>query len=505
MEEFTEVETREQLAIIIAIEDYRNQSGPSIISPVHYATNDALAFKQSLIDNFGFKTQEIIYWSGSSAVKSTLENDLKYYISQLTKEHKFVFYYAGHAFFQDGQNLLTCWDTHPFNLPDTTVSIKDVLLDPLAKSPCQQSLLFLDCCSSFLKELPATRDLISNLNVSEFDSFIRAKRYNAIFMSCSPGEKSYSSDILKHGIWTWHLLEALAGQKKDAIIKDYYITDNSLRNYLSVAVPAYITKEKAIKGTQNPFAKIDAANDFLIRKLPDNKPNIDNSLPNLKLRYNDALFRKIVFQKIKKADGFVKGYSVPKFRNSTTEAFVQKVFQSEIDSEIQEVYENTKRVLNLKKIDIQYSSNSGGGSVVCSFFRYHINVDHSKDDISEARIIRQLTIRKNRKDLPDNFDSIFPIHVDELIIPIDGAIDFDDLVNKFENLRDSQGGSFSDNEKEGIMEYITEGGTSIKIDSNDNELIITHYSPMRSLDLIDKSIDDIKRISGYKVKLLEFS
>jgi hypothetical protein len=140
--------------------------------------------------------------------------------------------------------------------------------------------------------------------------------------------------------------------------------------------------------------------------------------------------------------------------------------------------------------------------VECSLFRYYIEVDLDEEDLSQAKITRKLQIRVSRKQLPHNFDSIFPIYIDELIIPIEGNLDFDELVNKFENLAEAQGGSLEDNEAKETMEYITEAGTSITIDVKEKELIITHYSPMRSLDLIDKSIDDLKRISSHKITLL---
>jgi hypothetical protein len=113
-----------------------------------------------------------------------------------------------------------------------------------------------------------------------------------------------------------------------------------------------------------------------------------------------------------------------------------------------------------------------------------------------------LQIRVSRSELPADFDSIFPIYLDELIIPIEGELDFDDLVNKFENLVEAQGGSLTDNETKGTLEYIATGKTSITIDVNEMELIITHYSPMRTIDLVDKSMEDIKRISSHKIKLL---
>lgn len=498
--EIKEIETGKKMAIIIAIENYKK--GASSIPSVHYAKRDALRFKAILLKHFGYLEKEITMLLDHDAVKTTFDNDLRYYIKSLSSDYQFIFYYAGHGFYQDGHNKLTCWDSHPFNLSDTCVSIKDILLDPLQASGCVQSLIFLDCCSSIVKDELQSRDIISDLDDEEFENFVEPSNYHAVFMSCSPGEKSYSSDNLMHGIWTWHLTEALSGNAEGAIVKDIFITDASLRNYLSYTVPLYITKETSIKGTQRPYAIIHAKNDFLIRKLPRSITYIDKSLPDFRLKYDDAIFRKVDFQKIRNANGFKKGYSIPKWKNSATISFVQEVFESEVAEEVQEVYEKTKKICNLKKADIKYGSSLDGGSVECSFFRYYIEVDLNEDNLSEAKITRKLQIRVSRSKLPVNFDTIFPIYLDELIMPIEGKIDFKDIVNKFENLAATQGGSLSDNDAKETLEYITVGGTSISIDVQEMELIITHYSPMRTLDLIDKSIGDLKMISSHKIRLL---
>lgn len=498
--EIKEIETSKKMAIIVAIENYRK--GASAIPNVRYAKADALRFRAILLKHFGYLEDEVIMFLDHEAVKAAFENDIPYHIKALSPDHQFIFYYAGHGFYQDGHNKLTCWDSHPFNLSDTCVSIKEILLDPLQASGCAQSLIFLDCCSSVLKDHFTARDVISDLNDDEFEAFIEPTNYNAVFMSCSPGEKSYSNDTLKHGIWTWHLTEALSGNQDGAIVRDVYITDASLRNYLSHAVPRFITKETDIRGNQRPYAKIHAANDFLIRKLPRPITEIDKSLPDFRLKYDEAIFRKIDFEKIKSADGFKKGYSIPKWKNSRTIEFVQEVFEPEIANEVQEIYEKTKEVCNLKKADIDYGSSLGGGSVECSFFRYYVEVDLNEEDLSEAKITRKLQIRVTRSELPEDFDSIFPIYVDELIVPIEGKIDFDDIVNKFENLAEAQGGKVSDNASKETLEYITGGGTSITIDVQEMEVIITHYSPLRTLDLVEKSIGDLKRISSHKIRLL---
>jgi hypothetical protein len=48
-------------------------------------------------------------------------------IQSLESEDLFIFYYAGHGFHGVGGNRITAWDTHPFNVEDTTLLVRNVL------------------------------------------------------------------------------------------------------------------------------------------------------------------------------------------------------------------------------------------------------------------------------------------------------------------------------------------------------------------------------------------
>lgn len=493
---------QKSFAIIIAIEDYRFSDEKTGISYVKYARNDAYKFKKLLKEDFGLLEEDILMWTDKDATKSALEDELKYHIRQLTKDNRFYFYYAGHGFYQNGHNKLTCWDSHPDNLDGTTVSIKEILLDPLEASECTQSLIFLDSCSTYLRDNFVARDLISNFNNRELENFLKSDKYHAIFMSCSPGEKSYPNDVLKHGIWTWHLIEALKGNVPEAMINEEFITDTTLKNYLSDSVPKYITQKTTLRNTQKPFAKINASNDFLIRKIEKPELEFNQEFPKLSLKFDSVTLQKIVIIDIRKASGFKKSHFIPEKISSSGNSFIQNLFEQELKNEIQEVYENTKEVFSLRKRQIDYGAKSGYGNVENDFFRFFIEVEQNPHEPSQAKVTRKLQIRVNRNQLPENFDDIFPKQIDEIVLPIQGEIDFDELVERFENLADEDGGKLSDNELKGEIEYQTYSGLSITINTSDMELIINPNRTMKCLELIDSSIEGLKKISGTAVKFL---
>lgn len=93
-------------AVIIAVENYQFR-----IKTVDYARNDAIAFQQWLINNLKVPQENIKLWLDVDATKSALNEELQYEISNLTESDRFIFYYAGHGFYDGGYNKITTWDT----------------------------------------------------------------------------------------------------------------------------------------------------------------------------------------------------------------------------------------------------------------------------------------------------------------------------------------------------------------------------------------------------------
>lgn len=236
-------------AIIIAIEHYHNK-----ITSVQYARNDAIAFKEMLINNMGVQAENIFIFIDDDALKSTLEYDLKKLFMGLQENDRLVFYYAGHGFHDTITNCLTTFDSHPSSYQNTTISLRDVLLDPLKKSRCKNALIFIDACAQKLVD-PNQRHAVSHMNEEEFKLIVsKFPSYN-IFLSCQLEESSYSHEELEHGVWTYFLLQALSGNVKQ-VRKDNFITDRLLQDYLSTSVSQYVKKN--LKYDQNPTAIMES-------------------------------------------------------------------------------------------------------------------------------------------------------------------------------------------------------------------------------------------------------
>jgi hypothetical protein len=252
-------------AVLIGIETYQQRG----INSVQFAQADAAAMKDLLVQDLGVPAENITVWLDFEATKSVFENELPYLIRGLSPGDRFIFFYAGHGFFANGTNRLTTWDTHPGNLSGTTVSLEDVLLKPLKDQQGVDSLVFIDACAADLKtSLIQARDIVSDLTPNEFEALVRSTDHSAAFFACSPNEKAYPSDALHHGIWTYHLIQALQGDAEGALDRDRWITGDSLKNYLALAVPAYVRANTKIQGEQRPYAILSSNGPFGIHQVP---------------------------------------------------------------------------------------------------------------------------------------------------------------------------------------------------------------------------------------------
>jgi hypothetical protein len=246
------------IAIIIGIEDYFPKNN---ISPVKYANSDCQKFKYILINNLDVKEDEIYTFINEEALKNSIEYELKQLFHYLTETDRLIFYYVGHGFHNGITNYLSTYDMHKSNIPGTAVSLRTILLDPLQKSKCKNALIFIDACAQSFQD-ENERNQVSNINDEELLLLSNDFPHYATFLSCQSGQSSYSSDNLKNGIWTYHLVEGISGNIPEVIKANKYITDRLLSDYLSTSVAAYTMKE--LGKHQNPKTILDSSYENVI-------------------------------------------------------------------------------------------------------------------------------------------------------------------------------------------------------------------------------------------------
>lgn len=250
-------------AIIISIENYfpkqRNQ-----IPPVKYANNDAEKFKEMLLNKLSIKEDDIIILENDKAIKTEIEDVIKYQMFSMTEEDRLIFYYVGHGFHDGVTNYISTYDMSKTDISNTAISLRKLVLDPLKKSKCKNALIFIDACAqSFVDK--HSRSTISNINDEELIVFSNEFPYYSLFLSCQDGESSYSCDTLKNGIWTYYLTNAINESVDEVVLNQKYITDRKLGDYLSLNVSQY-AKNKYY-WDQNPKTIIDSSYENIITEV----------------------------------------------------------------------------------------------------------------------------------------------------------------------------------------------------------------------------------------------
>jgi hypothetical protein len=253
------------VALIVGIENYQVSPGGSPLPKVHYAHNDADAFEETLHMIYPEDQLEILKLKDSEATHASLEFQIHLSINSLQENDSFIFYYAGHGFHGAGGNRITAWDSNSFNPEANTLLLQQVIIEKLRESPCHRALVFIDACATGFRAFGRTAT--APLDPTELNRFLTSARYRALFLSCEPGQQSYPSDDLKHGVWTYFLIKALRGEAAAAIEYDGHITDVSLRMYLRNEVSKYIAVNKIGKGVQTPQAITEASSTFSIRHI----------------------------------------------------------------------------------------------------------------------------------------------------------------------------------------------------------------------------------------------
>lgn len=461
-------------AVVVAIENYQQKS----IKPVKFAAADATAMQAALVQHLNVPAANIELWLDHDATQNRLLNDLPYNVRQLAPTDKFIFFYAGHGFFARGSNRLTAWDSHPSNLDGTTVSLEAVLLSPLKDSKCSKNLIFIDACAAGLQEEMAfSRDILTDLSPTEFEELLKFSAYSAAFFSCSPMQKSYSSEKLHHGIWSHYLLKALTGEAQDAIQRDRWVTGDSLKNYLLISVPKFIREETNIKGQQKPFAILSGDGPVEILKIPEPAPS-PSALSLVSLRFTDTLFRGVETRPFKSMEGFdrKRGNTVPESLSASAGKWARRLLKGELEIELEQTKARAKDILSLGRREISLRfDDEAGGSIDTDFFRFSIEADQDQDDPGSVMVSRAVSLRVSYEELPKEFDDIFSGRLDEIVIPftLSGA-DYDDVANALESFAKRVGATFDEQESVGFISIsFPNRGPEISFDHDQQQLTIS--------------------------------
>lgn len=422
-----------KVAMLIAVEHYTDKR----ISQVKYAERDARELGTVLREH-GFDAADQIILVDSSATKTSIESRVRKVIQGLSKDDVLYVFYAGHGFARNAKNFITCHDTNLDDLDNTSIPI-EWLFTQFNQSMSQKIALFLDSCESGMLASANIRGIFTDMTEDELKEFFDKAEHRVCFAACKPGQLSYPSDALKHGIWTHHLIEALDGRAPIALAKGGLITSASLQNHLSAAVPH--TLRNTFSGThlQSPWTYGASSSEFLVGDvtgiLAKRKASANPHATQL-LRVRLLHERGLA---VRALSGFKKHHRVPDRVTGATETFVSQISSGEIDSDLDKTVESLKAAFDFKRKDVTTRQSGGAGSIITPYFDYEITIALNPDDASEVIVRRQvLNIRDPDKVISDEFEEAFSGVFDTLELENGQNIDIDAVVDQIEAIDDER-------------------------------------------------------------------
>lgn len=451
-------------AFIVGIEEYHGKASGGL-SKVDYARRDAQALQDTLREIYGTSLESELLVD-NEATASNVQYELKGFIESLEEDDLFVFYYAGHGFYGAGGNRITTWDTHAHSVEQTTLLLRDVLLEPLQQSKCKRALAFVDACAANFAPLIKSRSVISNFSDQELKQYLTATDYFGLYLSCSPAEKSYPSDRLQHGIWTYFLLKALRGEATEALDRGRFLTDQGLKDYLRTSVTEYLTKETKRKSTQTPRALINSSGTFAIRQVPEPMAVVSEAgdLSEVRFAPTEEYFEGLQEGSIRSLPGYSsRRHFVPDSHSEGVDSFIRERLATDVLSETQELYDSIQQDLGLRARDIAHDTDGGFGGIDTQYFRYTVEPRQHPRDASKYQIVRKLELREPPEpDLLGQISQLFSNPFDRLVVKTSRDFtDFSTLVDKLEDLASRQHGAVRVESPKKRVTYTAEDGSTI--------------------------------------------
>jgi uncharacterized caspase-like protein len=420
-----------KVAFLVGVEEYRDKD----IKRVQFAENDVLGIAEALVQ-LGLSPDEIVMLVNTYATKTIISSRLKKLTSSLLVDDVIYFYYAGHGFSQNDVNYITCYDTLRNDLAGTSIELQGVF-KLLRDARVKQSVLFIDACQSGLPADASMRGIYSKLSDAELEAFLADAQGCICFSSCKDSEDSFSHAALKHGIWSFHVIEALSGRADLAVEKGKIVTPGSLQNYLSREVPSSVRKLRSTGDTQTPWMcgamnrdlVIADVSHILLKKMHQKAPLVN--------QLKKALISSIHVENVRSLSGFIKGsHTVPKAATGATQRFIESISENEVKEILERVHNGLKQHLKYSRRDIEVSHGDGRASIITPSFDYHVEVTISENDPSKAIFHEFIeNISDGRIVLSDEFNSAFCQGFNSIDFVFQNAISIEGIIDTLEELK----------------------------------------------------------------------
>jgi WD40 repeat protein len=246
--------------LAVGINKYKNAA-----YNLNYAQPDAESFTNKLKEKGKsiFKSINDVEIYNEDATKENIITGFKSIIARAKPEDVFLFYYAGHGTLDEEKNdeyYLVPTDITKLYGDPTQLTARGIsateLRGFLTQVKSQKQIILMDACHSG----GALKSLNVRAAATDEKAIVQLARSSGVVMIASSGTKQFATefDQLKHGVFTYALLEALDGKADNG---DHKLTVNELKFFMEERVPE-LTKQYGGQ-SQYPTGYI-TGNDFPI-------------------------------------------------------------------------------------------------------------------------------------------------------------------------------------------------------------------------------------------------
>jgi len=477
-------------ALIVGIEQYMTTS----LTPVRFAEADAKAMAEALA-GLGFEVDSVLL--SHQATKNTVEHRISDLLESLTKDDRFLFYYAGHGFAEVGNTVLSCSDSILKKIGDTGIRMS-WFLDRVNESECERAMFFLDACHAGATNLKSERSVLDAMSGDEIKAYFAKAEHKVCFSACKFNQTSISSGTLKHGIWTYYLLKALRGEVKAALQSGRFLTAMKLQDYLQTEVPLAAKAARTDSHKQTPIIYGSQTGEFHIadlKELFDKKEQAASADG----AHATARFRSAEEIAVKQLSGFERHHTVPKEVADYAERFIQRIAAEDVNERVEKWAKQIRSSLGLKRTGIRVEDDR----IITDDFEYSIWCEQNPSDAGEAIFYEELSSVSPAAYANPAFEELFSASFDQMILHPPKPIDVSHVIDALEALdSDHITVDYPSNAKRCTIQI---AGSSTKlIITKDSVKVLSNQqlSPNELIDALSETRDKLKQLAGATVLVL---
>lgn len=425
------------IGLIISIEKYHESDR---LRKVQFAKNDAEKFIESLV-NAGCDESKLHHLYDNFATKTSIIEKTKELAKYAQPSDTLIFFYAGHGFNLNGENLLSAVDTSFDNLKNTTVELKTIL-SAFDDSNSNKAIAFLDCCHSGIDFSETERAVVSDFSSDNLKYEYSNAEYLTVFASCKKDERSQADIERKHGVWSYYLINALNGNAPGIYDNDLLFSDK-LQKYLGDNTFQRVKMITPEKKNQTPvkYGK-ETTDKFIVADLAKTFTDKRTKASANGITFSKAIILTSSEDWIKNLPGFKSNHSPPKDVSDYHNNWVKSISEELLNSELNEIAEKLRKKLNYKRKDISKPViYDGAGQLSTKDFDYHIDINQSQEDSKNYVITKRIENFKNSdNDILKNkaFNEVFSNTFDELKFELSEKIDIDNIIDIIEDAENEE-------------------------------------------------------------------